>query len=206
MNGSPRIGVLGGSFDPIHLGHLIIAEEAATRLGLDSVVFVPAYNQWRKVEAGVAEAEHRLAMTRLAVEDNAQFSVSPVDIQRKGPTYSVDTLRDVGAEAPVDAELYFLLGADALQDLPHWNEPRRLSEMARFGVFSREATPLDWAELERLIPGLRERTTLLDIPLIGISSSEVRKRVAAGESIRYWVPDKVAAYIQQHDLYKEASG
>ena len=107
MNGSPRIGVLGGSFDPIHLGHLIIAEEAATRLGLDSVVFVPAYNQWRKVEAGVAEAEHRLAMTRLAVEDNARFSASPVDIRREGPTYSVDTLRDVGAEAPVDAELYF---------------------------------------------------------------------------------------------------
>ena len=197
-----RIGLLGGTFDPIHLGHLIVAEEARTRLSLDRLLFVPSRQPWRKAGREIAHEADRLAMVRLAVEGNPGFEVSLVDLAREGPSYSVDTVCDVRATLSPEAELYFILGYDALMDLPHWHAPAELARITRLVTVIRPGSELDWSPLEQAIPQARETVTLLGTPEIGISSTEVRQRVAAGRSIRYWVPDLVAEYIQQQGLYR----
>ncbi len=197
-----RIGLLGGTFDPIHLGHLIVAEEARTRLSLDRLLFVPSRQPWRKAGREIAHEADRLAMVRLAVEGNPGFEVSLVDLEREGPSYSVDTVCDVRASLLPEAELYFILGYDALMDLPHWHAPDELARITRLVTVVRPGYELDWSPLEQAIPEAREAVTLLETPEIGISSTEVRQRVAAGRSIRYWVPDLVAEYIQQQGLYR----
>ncbi len=197
-----RIGLLGGTFDPIHLGHLIVAEEARTRLSLDRQLFVPSRQPWRKAGRGIAPEADRLAMVRLAVEGNPGFEVSLVDLEREGPSYSVDTVCDVRASLSPEAELYFILGYDALMDLPHWHAPDELARITRLVTVIRPGYELDWSPLEQAIPQARETVMLLETPEIGISSTEVRQRVAAGRSIRYWVPDLVAEYIQQQGLYR----
>ena len=197
-----RIGLLGGTFDPIHLGHLIVAEEARTRLSLDRLLFVPSRQPWRKAGREIAHEADRLAMVRLAVEGNPGFEVSLVDLEREGPSYSVDTVCDVRATLSPEAELYFILGYDALMDLPHWHAPAELARITRLVTVIRPGYELDWSPLEQAIPEAREAVTLLETPEIGISSTEVRQRVAAGRSIRYWVPDLVAEYIQQQWLYR----
>ena len=197
-----RIGLLGGTFDPIHLGHLIVAEEARTRLSLDRLLFVPSRQPWRKAGREIAHEADRLAMVRLAVEGNPGFEVSLVDLEREGPSYSVDTVCDVRATLSPEAELYFILGYDALMDLPHWHAPAELARITRLVTVIRPGYELDWSPLEQAIPEARETVLLLETPEIGISSTEVRQRVAAGRSIRYWVPDLVAEYIQQQGLYR----
>ena len=197
-----RIGLLGGTFDPIHLGHLIVAEEARTRLSLDRLLFVPSRQPWRKAGREIAPEGDRLAMVRLAVEGNPGFEVSLVDLEREGPSYSVDTVCDVRATLSPEAELYFILGYDALMDLPHWHAPAELARITRLVTVIRPGYALDWSPLEQAIPQARETVMLLETPEIGISSTEVRQRVAAGRSIRYWVPDLVAEYIQQQGLYR----
>ena len=197
-----RIGLLGGTFDPIHLGHLIVAEEARTRLSLDRLLFVPSRQPWRKAGREIAPEADRLAMVRLAVEGNPGFEVSLVDLEREGPSYSVDTVCDVRATLSPEAELYFILGYDALMDLPHWHAPAELARITRLVTVIRPGYELDWSPLEQAIPQARETVMLLETPEIGISSTEVRQRVAAGRSIRYWVPDLVAEYIQQQGLYR----
>ena len=197
-----RIGLLGGTFDPIHLGHLIVAEEARTRLSLDRLLFVPSRQPWRKAGREIAPEADRLAMVRLAVEGNPGFEVSLVDLEREGPSYSVDTVCDVRATLSPEAELYFILGYDALMDLPHWHAPAELARVTRLVTVIRPGYELDWSPLEQAIPQARETVMLLETPEIGISSTEVRQRVAAGRSIRYWVPDLVAEYIQQQGLYR----
>ncbi len=197
-----RIGLLGGTFDPIHLGHLIVAEEARTRLSLDRLLLVPSRQPWRKAGREIAPEADRLAMVRLAVEGNPGFEVSLVDLEREGPSYSVDTVCDVRATLSPEAELYFILGYDALMDLPHWHAPAELARITRLVTVIRPGYALDWSPLEQAIPEAREAVTLLETPEIGISSTEVRQRVAAGRSIRYWVPDLVAEYIQQQGLYR----
>ena len=197
-----RIGLLGGTFDPIHLGHLIVAEEARTRLSLDRLLLVPSRQPWRKAGREIAPEADRLAMVRLAVEGNPGFEVSLVDLEREGPSYSVDTVCDVRASLSPEAELYFILGYDALMDLPHWHAPDELARITRLVTVIRPGYALDWSPLEQAIPEAREAVTLLETPEIGISSTEVRQRVAAGRSIRYWVPDLVAEYIQQQGLYR----
>ena len=197
-----RIGLLGGTFDPIHLGHLIVAEEARTRLSLDRLLLVPSRHPWRKAGREIAHEADRLAMVRLAVEGNPGFEVSMVDLDRAGPSYSVDTVSDVRATLSPEAELYFILGYDALMDLPHWHAPDELARITRLVTVIRPGYALDWSPLEQAIPQARETVTLLETPEIGISSTEVRQRVAAGRSIRYWVPDLVAEYIQQQGLYR----
>lgn len=204
MPGKRRIGVLGGTFDPIHLGHLIIGEEARARLGLAEVVFVPSRDPWRKARKDLAPASDRLAMVNLAVEENPSFSVSTVDLDREGPSYSVDTLMDMQMQKGWDTELYLILGFDALADVPYWHEPARLAALAQLVAAKRFGVKVDWPELERAIPAARERVTLLDMPVVSISSTEIRRRVAKGETIRYWVPDKVAAYIDKQGLYRKA--
>ena len=197
--------MLGGTFDPVHIGHLLIAEEVWSCLGLDEVVFVPARDPWRKARHVLAPAEERLAMVRLAVAGNPAFSVSLVDLDRQGPSYSVDTLHDLFGQYREAAEFYFILGHDALMDLPHWRQPARLTELAHIVSVGRPGYEIGWQQLERALPNARERILVLDIPEVGISSTEIRQRVASGHTIRYWVPDAVAQYIREHRLYQNAS-
>lgn len=201
MTGRRRVGLLGGTFDPVHIGHLIIGEEARTRLSLDTVLFIPSRHPWRKVGREIAPEGDRLAMVHTAVAGNPFFSVSNVDLDRVGPTYSVDTVEDVRQKEP-DTDLFLIVGYDALLDLPNWRNPPLLAGTAHIVAVLRPAYWVDWAALEQVVPDARQRVAVLEMPAIGISSSEVRSRVAAGMSIRYWVPDGVMAYIAEHGLYR----
>lgn len=184
-----RLGVLGGSFDPIHLGHLILGETAREQLNLDKVMFIPAGNQWRKESRDVAAAEDRLAMVRLAVDGNSAFEVSTMEIDRDGPTYTVETLAQLHAESP-GIEISFIVGVDALADMPHWKEPRRIFELATVCVAARVGEAVE-----------DDRVTQVEMPEVNVSSSGVRDRVKEGESIRYLVPEAVERYVRQHGLY-----
>jgi len=197
-----NIGVLGGTFDPIHIGHLIIAEEARLRLALSQVIFVPARQPWFKQGREISAAANRLEMVKLAIAPNLHFSVSTVDLNRAGPSYTVDSLADLKRELGEAAELYFILGVDALAQFAAWKEPKRVIEMCHLVAARRpEAKGLDLESLERSIPGISRRLIILDNPQIGISSSEIRERVAKGLSIRNLVPDGVERYIREQGLY-----
>lgn len=186
-----RLGVLGGSFDPIHIGHLILGEAAREQLGLDKVMYIPAGNQWRKEGRDVASAEDRVAMVRLAVEGNPAFEVSSMEVDRDGPTYTVETLAQLQAESP-GVEVSFIVGADALADTPHWKDPERIFELAAVCVAARAAdVPMD------------DRVTRIDMPVVGISSTEIRDRVKNGKSIKYLVPDAVERYVRERGLYAD---
>jgi nicotinate-nucleotide adenylyltransferase len=194
--------VLGGTFDPVHLGHLVLAEQAREQLGLDTVLWVPAGDPWRKEGAAVSSAAHRLAMVRLAIDGNDAFAVTDAEIERGGPSYTAETLRGLRGERP-ETELVFLLGLDALSDLPHWREPAAIIELAGLGVARRgeEAAP-DGAALERLLPGLSRQVRWIEMPRLDISATDLRRRAAEGRSLRYLVPPAVEAYIIRHKLYQ----
>jgi nicotinate-nucleotide adenylyltransferase len=197
-----RLGVFGGTFDPVHLGHLASAEEAAYRLCLPQVLFVPAQHQPLKGAAPRASAADRLAMLRLAVADNPCFDVSTAELDRPAPSYTVDTLRALRAAHGPACELYFLLGVDAANTLADWREPAELLRLARLVVMTRsDVRQPDWAVLRALAPDAAQRVALLAVPDIDLSSSDLRRRVAAGEPIRYQVPEPVRAYIEEHGLY-----
>jgi len=196
------IGVLGGTFDPVHVGHLVIAEEARLRLGLSQVVFVPAGQPWLKQDRDISSGEHRLEMIRLAIAPNAFFRASTVDLERPGPSYTVDTLAALKRELGQEANLYFILGLDALAGLPTWKEPQKIVELCHLVAAKRaEAMDVDLDSLERSIPSISSRAIILDNPLIDISSSEIRQRVAEGKSIHEMVPDVVERYIRERGLY-----
>jgi nicotinate-nucleotide adenylyltransferase len=198
-----KLGVLGGTFDPVHVGHLVLAEQAREQLALDRVLWVPTGDPWRKSEDDVSAAEHRCAMVRLAVQDNPAFELCTLEVERQGPSYSVDTfvaLRDNYS----DAQFAFLLGLDSLRDVPNWREPQRLLELTSLAVAPRAGERLAKAELERLLPGLSERVVWVEMPRIDISATELRRRVAEGRSVRYQVPAAVDAYIREHRLYGRA--
>ncbi|SRR6266545_6204470 len=197
-----RLGILGGSFDPIHYGHLAIAEEARVALGLDRVLLVPAARQPLKGGRHAAAPEHRLAMARLACSFNDAFEVSTIELDRPGPSYTVTTLEAL--RAAFDGQMFFILGADALADLPRWHAAARIVELARIVAVARPAVTLDLAALARAIPRIGERLTLLDGPRLDISSNDLRRRVAAGRPIRYQTPDPVVDYIARHGLYQPA--
>ncbi len=199
---TPRLGIYGGTFDPPHLGHLILAETAADTLRLDRVLFVPAGTPPHKAAATLrSAAEHRLAMVRLAIEGNPRFALSRVDLDRPGPHYSVDMLHLLRDEHR-GAELFFLIGADSLADLPTWSRPRELIGLACLGVMRRPGAAPDLDALEREIPGLHRRMMWLDAPTIDIAASDLARRIAAGRSVRYQVPDDVCLYIEEHGLYR----
>ncbi len=202
MTGS-KIGVLGGTFDPIHLGHLIVAEYIMEKLELREVLFIPAGRPWLKLkeEKQVTSAEHRLAMVRLAVASNPQFKVSTMEIDRPGPSYSIDTVLELKAE--LEAEIYFLAGPDALAKLPRWKDPERLLEACHIVGIGRPGNAMtDLWKLEASLPGVSPHIMLMDVPQqIDISSTDIRKRVAQGLSIRYLVPEAVEKYIKEHELY-----
>jgi nicotinate-nucleotide adenylyltransferase len=199
---SQRIGLLGGTFDPIHLGHLILAEEARLSLSLDRVLFIPAGTPWRKAGREISPAADRLTMVSRAIASNPSFEVSRVELNREGPTYTVDTLQTLRMELGEGVRLWFILGADALLDLPHWKDPARILAAARLAVAAREGSPaLDLSRLEALIPGLRLRLDYVPMPGVGVSSSELRRRLSEGISTRYWLPAEVERYAREHRLY-----
>lgn len=190
---APRIGVMGGTFDPIHHGHLVAASEVAASFDLDEVIFVPTGQPWQKSK--VSPGEHRYLMTVIATASNPNFSVSRVDIDRSGPTYTIDTLRDVKAERP-DADLFFITGADAVAQILSWRNHDELWELAHFVAVSRPGHPLSAASLPD------GEVSLLEIPALAISSTDCRNRVRSGQPVWYLVPDGVVQYIAKHHLYR----
>ena len=197
-----RIGVLGGTFDPVHIAHLVIAEEARMRLSLEEVVFIPTGQPWLKADKPVSPGKHRLEMVRLAISSNPFFRASSVELDRSGLTYSVDTLEKLQKEWGPEAEIYFILGMDALLTLPQWKEPARLLELCTPVVFTRpDQPPSALDELLRQVPGLKEKLELVEGPQIGVSGTEIRRRVTAGTSTRYLVPLAVEQFIAKHGLY-----
>ncbi len=196
-----KLGVLGGTFDPVHMGHLVLAEQAREQLGLDTLLWVPAGDPWRKEGATVSTAQHRLAMVRLAIEGNLGFAATAAEVERAGPSYTVDTLRALRDEH-MGAQLFFLLGLDALFDVPHWREPAALIELAVLGVARRgDDVGPNSEELSRLVLGLSQRVCWIEMPRIDISATDLRRRAAEGRSLRYLVPPAVEAYIVRHNLY-----
>ena len=197
-----NIGVLGGTFDPIHIGHLILAEEVRTGLNLAEVLFVPAGQPWLKVDSPISSAEHRVEMVRLAIADEPYFKLSAMEIERAGPTYTVDTIAELKTQLEAGDELFFILGWDNLAQLPQWWQPARLITMCRLVAVPRPGYPLpDLKSLEAAIPGLSKKVILMDKPEIDISASAIRDRVARGLSIYHLVPEPVDEYIRQHKLY-----
>jgi nicotinate-nucleotide adenylyltransferase len=193
----PRLGIMGGTFDPIHYAHLLEASEVAYRFALDEVVFVPAGRPWQKDGRAVSSAEHRYAMTAIAARSNQTFSVSRIEIDRPGPTYTVDTLSGLRRACGPEVDLFFILGADALAQIFTWRDASRLFGFAHFVGCSRVGYRL-------ADPGIPSGgVSLVEIAGLPISSSLIRRRVRAGQPIRYLVPDGVAQYISQHGLYRD---
>lgn len=225
MTSGPRlVGVFGGTFDPIHLAHLAVAESARDHLGLERVLFIPNGEPPHKPDRTVTPARDRLAMVRAAVADNPAFEVSTVEVDRDGPSYTADTLatllagtasadpdrggpdgvgRSASAATGEPDELALILSVEALAGLATWHDPGRVLQLSRLVVAPRDGYPdITEAAIARLVPGAAPRVTMLDGPRMRLSASEIRARVAAGRSIRYLVPDAVAAYIGDHGLYQ----
>lgn len=196
-----RVGVLGGTFDPPHIGHLVAAEEARVRLHLERVYFVPAGTPPHKMDEPVTPVEHRLEMVTRAIASNPYFVVSRVDVDRPGPSYTVDTLALLRQQLGADTELYFILGIDSLADLPNWREPQRIIELCHLAVVDRPGYDADISSLERVLPGLSRRVEFVPMPQLEISSTELVERVRQGLPIRYQVPAAVEEYIYAHRLY-----
>lgn len=188
---------MGGTFDPIHHGHLVAASEVQSWFDLDEVVFVPTGEPWQKSDSAVSEAEHRYLMTVIATAANPRFTVSRVDIDRGGPTYTIDTLRDLRAQHP-GADLYFITGADALAQILTWRDAEELFDLAHFVGCTRPGYDMDATTLDG-IPG--DRVTIVEIPALAISSTACRTRRERGEPIWYLVPDGVVQYVAKHHLY-----
>ena len=194
----PKLGVMGGTFDPVHHGHLVAASEVAARYGLDEVVFVPTGQPWQKADEQVTAAEHRYLMTVIATAANPHFTVSRVDIDRAGPTYTIDTLRDLRAARGEDVDYYFITGADALAQILGWKSAGELFELARFIGVTRPGHTLSTEGLPA------ERVSVLEIPALANSSTDVRDRARRGDPVWYLVPDGVVQYISKHRLYDGA--
>jgi len=188
------VGLFGGSFDPVHHGHLIVGQVAAEKLKLDSLRFVPAREQPFKIGRHRTSSDHRATMLSLAVSSLSGFSVEPSELMRPAPSYTVDTLRQL-RQREQEVEFVLLLGADAAADLPAWKDAEQVMELAKIFVFARPGTP---------VPDLPWVTGMVEVPAIDISATEIRRRVRQGQSIRYWVPDTVAEYIKSHRLYLDA--
>lgn len=190
------IGLMGGTFDPIHIAHLVIAEEAIEKLGLGEVVFIPAARPPHKADGEVTAFEHRLEMVRLATLDNPRLSLSDIEARRPGKSYTIETIRELRTELGGDEKPYFIVGADSLAQFRTWKSPESLLSECVFVVVPRPGISLEDAD-----PSVREKALLLDAPLIDVSSSDIRKRVRLGRTIRYLVPAGVSTYIAEKNLY-----
>jgi nicotinate-nucleotide adenylyltransferase len=190
-----RVGIMGGTFDPIHHGHLVAASEVATLFDLHEVIFVPTGEPWQKSQRRVSPAEHRYLMTVIATASNPHFWVSRVDIDRGGPTYTIDTIRDIGEQRP-GADLFFITGADALAQILSWKDAEEALKLARFVGVTRPGYDLSDDHLPI------DTVTLVDVPAMAISSSDCRERVSTRRPVWYLVPDGVVQYINKHGLYR----
>ena len=194
-----RVGVMGGTFDPIHHGHLVAASEVADSFALDEVIFVPTGQPWQKSERVISPAEHRYLMTVIATASNPRFNVSRVDIERKSPTYTVDTLRDLRAQLGDKTDLFFITGADALSRILSWKDADQVFGLAHFIGVTRPGFRLSDSHMPA------ESISLVQVPAMAISSTDCRNRVAAGQPIWYLVPDGVVQYITKHNLYRQTA-
>jgi nicotinate-nucleotide adenylyltransferase len=195
----PRVGMMGGTFDPIHVGHLAIADDVREALDLERILFVPAGTPPHKPAGAVTSVAHRVAMVEAAIEDNEAFELSRIEVDRPGPSYTVDTVEALAATLDVTV----ILSAETFHELPSWHEPDRLFAAAKVAVVPREgyAAP-DPAWLAQAFPGREDRVRYVEAPHLGVSSTGIRARIAAGRTIRYLVPVAVASYIDAHDLYR----
>lgn len=194
------LGVLGGTFDPPHYGHLALAENARVQLRLERVLFVPAGQQPLKRDRAITSARHRAAMVEAAIADNPGFALSRVDLDRPGPHYTTDTLALLRKAHP-EAELFFLVGGDSLAQLAAWHDPAGIVHQARLAAMPRPGWEVDLGELEQAVPGVCERLVWLDTPCLDIAASDLRRRARQGLPLRYLVPPAVEAYIYKHRLY-----
>jgi nicotinate-nucleotide adenylyltransferase len=200
-----KIGVLGGTFDPIHLAHLAVAEAVKAELGLREVIFVPAGQPWLKANNYISAAEHRVQMVRLAIAGKSYFRLSTMEIDRPGPSYTVDTMAELRGQINASDELYFILGWDNLAELPRWREPARLIQLCYLVAVPRPGYCVpDLMKLAKEIPGISKRVIVMDKPQLDISATEIRKRLSRGEPIDDLVPEAVAEYIKRQRLYLEA--
>lgn len=196
------LGVLGGTFDPPHYGHLALAENARVQLQLDRVLFVPAGRPPHKPSRPTTPAHHRAAMVQAAIIDHPAFELSRVDLDRPGPHYTVETLALLG-QAYLGADLYFLIGGDGLAEFLTWRDSASIVRQARLAVMQRTGWEADLEALERGIPGIRERVVWLDAPHLDIASTDLRRRVRVGLPLRYLVPPAVEVYVREHGLYRD---
>jgi nicotinate-nucleotide adenylyltransferase len=209
MRERERIGILGGTFDPIHYAHLAIAEEVYCALHLTGVLFVPAGQPPHKIGEQITPVEHRVAMLALAIRANPHFSLSLVDVERDGPSYTVDTLRLLRSELGPDADLYFMIGGDSLRDLPTWYDPAGILDQATIVALLRPGyadVEAERAMLVARLPALEQRLIVVEGPRMDLSSTELRRRVATGRPIKYQTPDEVEDYIRRHRLYQKIEG
>lgn len=199
-----KIGVLGGTFDPIHNGHLEIAEAARARLGLAAVYFVPAGQTPLKEDGAILAAEHRVEMVRLAIAGHPHFKLSTIEMERPGLSYTVDTINELKNSLGIENELYFILGWDSLAQFPRWKEPKRIIEVGCLVAIPRPGySRSDLKELEAAVPGISERLIILEGPVVDISATQIRRRVALGLPIVHLVPASVAEYIEKNKLYSK---
>lgn len=198
-----RLGVLGGSFDPVHIAHLLMAETVREALSLDLVLFVPVGVQPLKQGRPVTHAVHRVKMLELGIQDNPYFEVSRVDVDREGPSYTVDTLRRLQeAWGGEHLRMWFIVGADSLASFPRWRDPSGILSQSRLAVVRRPGVSVDITALETHLPALGTYVDLIDAPMLEISATDIRRRVVAGQSIRYYVPEPVRQYIEAQGLYR----
>lgn len=197
-----RVGIFGGTFDPIHIGHLILAEEAWFQLKLDSIYLVPAADPPHKRNRKLSPAYHRLRMLELATHDIDYLHISRVDVDRPGPHYTSDMVRIMHKQLGEDVDLYFLMGMDSLRDLATWHEAQWLVENCKLVALSRHDVDLDWTELNAALPGIQERVIILDMPELEIASNNLQQRVRNCQPIRHQVPRAVEEYIYAQNLYQ----
>jgi nicotinate-nucleotide adenylyltransferase len=200
-----NIGVLGGTFDPIHIGHLVVAEEARIKVGFNEVLFVPAGQPWVKLDRNITPAAHRVEMVRRAIAGNPHFKLCTLEVERPGPSYTVDTLTTLREQLGSEASLFFILGRDTLAGLHLWKEPKKLVQLCRLVVAPRLGSK-DLKHLKTSIPGLLDKVIQLDMPVIEISSSGIRQRIAQGLSVHYLVPADVEKYITEQKVYPKSTG
>ena len=203
MNRPRRLGVMGGTFDPIHHGHLVTAEAALWKFELDEVVFVPTGQPWMKAERRVTAPEHRYLMTVIATASNPRYSVSRIEIVREGPTYTVETLQELRRTADGEPELFFITGADAMREIFKWKDPEEVLAQAHFIAATRPG--YDLTQFEQEAASHHPRVSVVQIPALAISSTDIRRRVRDGEPIRYLVPEGVQTYIDKVGLYRGES-
>jgi nicotinate-nucleotide adenylyltransferase len=201
----PRFGIFGGTFDPIHHGHLLIASELKFRLSLERVLFLPAGRPPHKTDREISSDQHRVAMLELGIAGNPDFEISYVDVERNGLSYTSDSLALLQSANP-EHQLYFLMGQDSLRDLPNWHEPGQIARQAIFGVALRPGVHVDVDHILEVVPEAIGRIEMVQVPLIQIASSDIRRRVRTGQPIAYHVPLKVEDYIRHHRLYYSAPG